>query len=32
LNINGEYLPLGDGVTLMLPYDKDDANASLSEI
>jgi len=32
-NITTEYLPLGDGITVMLPYDKkDDANASLPEV
>jgi len=31
-NLTWDYLPLGDGVTVMLPFDKDDANASPSEI
>jgi hypothetical protein len=31
-NLTLEYLPVGDGVTAMLPYDKDDAHASPAEI
>ena len=31
-NLTWEYLPLGDGLTVMLPYDKDDATASPAEI
>ena len=27
-----KYLPLGDGLTVMLPYDKNDANASPPEV
>jgi hypothetical protein len=31
-NLTWEYLPLGEGITVMLPYDKDDAHASPPEI
>ena len=30
-NLTWDYLPLGDGLTVMLPFDKDDANASPPE-
>ena len=32
LNLTWDYLPLSDGVTVMLPFDKDDANTSPPEI
>jgi len=31
-NLTWDYVPLGDGLTVMLPFDKDDANASPSEV
>ena len=31
-NLTWDYVPLGDGITVMLPFDKDDANASPSEV
>jgi len=31
-NFTWDYLPLGDGFTVMLPFDKDDANASPPEL
>jgi len=30
-NLTWDYLPLGDGLTVMLPFDKDDAHASPPE-
>jgi hypothetical protein len=31
-NLTWDYLPLGDGLTVMRPYDKDDANASPPDV
>ena len=31
-NLTWDYLPLGDGPTVMLPYDKDDADTSPPEV
>jgi hypothetical protein len=31
-NISWDYLPLGDGVTVMLPYDKEDGEVSPPEV
>jgi hypothetical protein len=31
-NLTWDYLPLGDGLTVMLPFDKDDATASPPEV
>jgi hypothetical protein len=32
VNLTWDYLPLGDDLTVMLPYDKDDADALLPEV